>query len=420
MNWAGTHWRTSPYARAEYISDATSVEVGLWNDVYATQAPAAEALVYVNGVQHASLKPTALGPSLHTVSLPTGRKRVTIALPGGLGTPVQRPSAVGLSTWLSSVKFNGPSQAVPNRKHGTLFVGDSILNGSKLTSPAAQAYIRQLQMQMGNEFPLSALGRGGMALYDMTTAVGTQENFGIKKLVREILLHEPMNVVWVLGYNDWYRRLHGSAAAFQAALTAVQQELFTEAPHVSQTSTGLLTTNVAPYNDFASWRDAAYNAQSGVVGLAQLRVDLRSAITSSDISSDGIHPAAGGHTKIANALRPYISDTGEAPQCRIVSNGLTQSATASSRRITFTGRYLQYSSNGGQQAWLESAASDTQVLAAKLYEVQVNNGQWIRLNGGTTAQVVAQASDLAQSTNVIRFRRWNGDGSIVKTINANY
>lgn len=420
MNWTGTHWRTSPYARAEYLTDATSIDVELWNNVYATQAPAAEALIYVDGTQLSSLRATSNGESSHTVALPTGRKIVSVVLPGNLGLPSPLPTATGLGMWIKSVKFNGPAQAVPARRHGTLFVGDSILNGSKLTSPASQAYVRQLQLLLGNEFPLSVLGRGGLALWDLTTSVGTQQGFGIKKLIREILLHEPMNVVWVLGYNDWFRRLHADSTAFQSAFGAAISELYAQAPHIAQVSTGLLTTNVSPYPDFVQWKNAAYNAPIAVSGLAQLRIDLRDTITTADISSDGIHPAVSGHNKVAQALRPHIVGTGEVPTARILASGFSGSVSSANRRIVITGRNIQYQTSGASQQWLETSSTDTQILAAKFYEVSVNGGAWSRLNGGPGSQTIADSSALLSQQNTLRFRRWGGDGSVVKTVNVTY
>src|SRR5690606_10639554 len=92
----GTHIRTSPFARAIYDTAATEVTINAWNDVYATQASAAEIGVYVDGVYQESVRPTANGASTHVVALPAGDKRVEVVIGGFRGPAVAAvPTVIG-------------------------------------------------------------------------------------------------------------------------------------------------------------------------------------------------------------------------------------------------------------------------------------------------------------------------------------
>ena len=420
MDWTGTHWRTSPFARAEYLTDATALQVECWNDVFPIQPAAAEVVVYVDGALHATLRPTKEGPSAHDVPLPRGRKRVSVVISGFRGpTDPNQPSHIGVGIWLKSLKFNGPAQELPARQFGTLFVGDSIVNGSTLASPVNEAYVRILQKELG-DFPLSVLGRGGMGFFDMMGRVGDQLNFSPKKLVREILRHNPMNVVFVLGYNDWFKRTVGLASQFGQMIEEAGRELALVAPHIAVVATGMPTTTRTNHPDFGNWSNTAFNAFGAIntPDFAQLRIDLRYTLNESDLS-DGIHPNLSGHAKMANAFRPHIHSTGDVPCAKIIAFDNSFSVSAGNRRLIARGRHLLLSSYDTQMQWLETASLDTDIKTPRFYEFRVNEGVWTRFNGGSAQQDMT-ASGPVQARNTIDLRRWRGDGSIIKTFNVNY
>lgn len=299
MVWIGTHVRTAPFSKAVYDTEATEVVIHSWNDVFASQASAAEIGVYVDGVYLQSVNATAMGAATHTVVLPAGPKRVEIVINGYRGpTPNNIPSLIGPGIWLSRLEFNAPAMAVPSpTKRGVVIIGDSIANGSKLASAVREAYPRLLQANV--DFPINVIGRGGLSLYDITTALGTQTNFRPTKLVREVIAYNPQLVIFALGYNDAARNEYLNAPQYAAAIDAVASEIATYLPGVEMGAMTMLHTTNPPGFYYWNIRDGALQCTKAVGFAAPTLLD-------SDLE-DGVHPNAGGHAKIAAVLAPFVN-----------------------------------------------------------------------------------------------------------------
>lgn len=298
----GTHIRTSPFARAIYDTAATQVIVSAWNNVFSVQASAAEVGVYVDGVYQESLRPVANGPSTHIVTLPAGDKRVEIVTGGYRGpTNVAVPSVIGPAMWLRSLQFNAPATIVRSTERGVVILGDSIVNGSKLASAVQEAYPRILQM--GVSFPVAVVGRGGLALVDITTTLGPETNFRPRKVAREIIKHNPKLVIFALGYNDADRG-GWTSVSYRAAMDTLNAELKAFIPDVQVGAMSLLFTTAPPPN-YVNIQNAAISPPSGIVrGIMGFPAPT---LTAADLDADGIHPNAAGHIKIAAALQPYVA-----------------------------------------------------------------------------------------------------------------
>lgn len=336
-----THIRTSPFARAVYDTEATSVVIYAWNDVYTVQASAAEIGVYVNGVYQESVRPTANGASVHTVALPAGDKRVEIVTSGYRGPAVvAAPTFIGPAMWLKALQFNKPAAAVRSTERGVLIIGDSIVNGSKLASPVQESYVRMLQA--GVNFPVSVLGRGGLALQDVTTTLGTETNFNPRKIVREVIKHNPQLVLYTLGYND-AARSGWNDALYRTAVDALSTEIAALLPGVEMGAMTLLYASNQPAN-YAALKDSVLTCTSAVGFAAPT-------LTAGDLDADGIHPNAAGHVKIAAALAPYVNARAMWPAVQpfdfeLVDNPLWVNSFLFTRQ---GGSYYYKESGGGNQ-----------------------------------------------------------------------
>jgi|GEM_PF-5314346 len=294
----GTHIRTAPFARAIYDTEATEVVIDSWNDVYAGQASAAEIGVYVDGVYQESVRATAMGAAQHTVTLPEGMKRVEIVTNGYRGPAVVNiPSLIGPSIWLKSLSFNAPATKVPPpTERGVVIIGDSIANGSKLPSAIQEAYPRLLQME-NPDLPINVIGRGGLALHDITTGLGTQTNFRPSKLAREVIKYNPQLVIFALGYNDAARNVW-NAATYSAAIDALASEIETFLPDARMAAMTMLYTS-NPQGNYATIKDSALQ-------VASARGYAAPVLNGADLDIDGVHPNASGHQKIAAMLAPIV------------------------------------------------------------------------------------------------------------------
>lgn len=294
----GTHIRTAPFARAIYDTAATQVVINSWNNVYANQASAAEIGIYVDGVYQESVRATADGTSTHTVALPAGMKRVEIVTNGYRGPAVVNiPSLIGPSIWLKSLNFNAPATKVPpSTQRGVVIIGDSIANGSKLASAVREAYPRLLQADV--DFPINVVGRGGLALHDITTTLGTQTNFRPTKLVREVIAYNPQLVIFALGYNDAARNVW-NAETYAAAIDTLASEIAAHLPDVEMGAMTLLHA-INKQGNYATIQNAALNCTTAAGFVAPTLLDT-------DLDEDGVHPNASGHEKIAAVLAPFVN-----------------------------------------------------------------------------------------------------------------
>lgn len=427
----GTHLRTAPFARAIYDTDATEVVINSWNDVYTNQPSAAEIGVYVNSVYQESVRPTAMGAAQHTVSLPAGDKRVEIVTNGYRGPAVVNiPSLIGPSIWLKSLSFNRPAVRVPpTTERGVVIIGDSIANGSKLPSAIQQAYPRLLQME-NPDFPINVIGRGGLALHDITTGLGTETNFRPKKLVREVVKYNPLLVIIALGYNDAARNVWTSTS-YRDAIDAIARDITHWLPDARVAAMGVLYARNKPGN-YTAIKDAALGAMEAF-GLAP------PPLTDSDLDADGVHPNEAGHQKIAATLAPIVA-TRTVPDLRpfslnlapfssgtVVFNTKTDGDTVISvpNSSTVIGpkwhRYVPDATTTPYSFRLTIEASNGQISTTDLYAgtyqdfaqpagTWINNGVYFYFSGPASGRVRVDVA-LTGTTDVLAsYYIWRGAG----------
>ena len=440
----GTHYRTSPFSRAVYRTTATRLDISAWNNVYTTQAAAAEIGVYVDGSFQESVRPTADGPSQHTVTLSPGEKVVSVVTGGFRGMPNPNvATTIGLSMWIKRLSFNAPAEQIAATGGGLVIVGDSIANGSTLASAITQAYPRLMQAQ--RPFPIAVVGRGGMALHDITTRVGSEDLYRPTKLVREVLRHNPATVLYTLGFNDAFKGSWGGSdtAKYIEQGNKFLRTLYEVAPWVEVlVFNGLLyaAPGAPNYAEFSAANNQLYYDMHTVFGTI-MQVYPRIAVpalTSTDISPDGIHPNAAGHAKIAAALLPKFP-------ANQVPVGMSLPATMSfkvptapaQRRLDWMIQQMQFSTASGYKDVVTIAASPPTVINPnylwRYFEVSVNGGAWLSppnrmlvTASGTENPVPAAwtilppGSPLLADQTVLRIRRRGGNGDVLSTITVDF
>lgn len=163
-----------------------------------------------------------------------------------------------------------------------VFLGDSITSGHGL--PPEVAFPHRLGVALG--IPVHNAGRSG------DTTAG-----GLARLHADVLVHRPRLVVVELGANDAFRRV--PVRETLANLRAIVRQ-------ARAAGAGVLLLHVGiPLPGAAAYREGlrAIAREEG----AALQEDVLEGIVPA-LTSDGLHPTAAGHARLAARLGPVLRE----------------------------------------------------------------------------------------------------------------
>lgn len=294
--------RSSPLARARFTTDAPTVEVDTYTDIYGTFPSFAKLGVRVNGADQATLATTATGANRLSAALGAGLKTVEVI--AGLQSA---PSGTVLGTFIRSVSFLGGATAarlssgVANR---LVVYGDSIATGANATNPALQAWPQLLRANWPGSVLVEAWGY--RTLYDDANTSGLRAAF-----VARLVSYGPSALWLAIGTNDYGLNKWG-ATSFGAAYAALLDDLHTALPSLTiYCQTPVL--RVSPANETANGSGSTLNNYRTQIATAQaarnsycVLVDGTTILASGDFDTDGIHPTTAGHAVYRTAARGVL------------------------------------------------------------------------------------------------------------------
>jgi len=294
-----SHIETSSLARVVYTTNATSIKINGFTDIYGNYPQWAELGLVVDGVYKQSIPASANGTFNATVSgLAAGTK--TIQIINGLQS---RPSTTVVGTYLVSVDANAPltrvTPAVGNRK---VFLVDSIGVGANSTIPTRDSYISWLRKSTTDSIVVYGWGFDSLDFM-------AGDNTKTTALMALLTPLAPATIVNTLGTND-YGYVQTTAATFQSAYAALNDAIHAALPSatilaVTPISRSTETANTAGSN-LPAFRTAINNAKSGKSWVTV--VDGTAFMTTSYLT-DGVHPGTYGHWLWAQGISGSLGYT---------------------------------------------------------------------------------------------------------------
>ena len=294
---ADTAYRLSPYSRARFVTDATTVELDIVSDVFGSYPTFAKIGVLVNGAVHATITATQAAMKRYTQSLPAGSGKV-VEFVTGLQS---RPSSTILGTYIRMIAFpHNTNTALQSAPAGPtlLIYGDSLAVGANATSPATEGWPYLLSTQWAGQTIVEAYGF--RTLFDDAADSTARGAF-----VAKVAAAAPTAIWLAIGTND-YGLNKWSAASFGAAYAALLDDLHTALPS-AQIYCQTPLTRFAPASEaangsgstLANYRSQIATAQAARASYCTL-VDGTAIITdSAQMDTDGIHPLTTGHATYA-------------------------------------------------------------------------------------------------------------------------
>lgn len=293
---AGTHRRSSCFARFRTETEATVVRLGHYNDLRDQIANLTELALWVDGVYTYLVQPTAEGSGSWTLALPRGAKVIEV-----IAGPQSKPGATVLGSFIEELSFSRPAPQDLTQAVERVFVyGDSITAGDG-AEPGAQrdAFVPKLRGLIGADVLADAWG--WRALHDDCADASARGNFAAR-----LAGWAPTRVVLFIGTND-YTLAHWSAAEFGAAygatldairavLPLVPIDCLSPIPRTSETAnafgdtTGAYRSAIATACAARAW--ASYHDGMTIVSPANL--------------ADGVHPNDAGHGEISAYLTSIL------------------------------------------------------------------------------------------------------------------
>lgn len=288
--------RSNNNSEVSYVTSATSVIVNLHNTIASVYS--AKVGVFVDGVYHSALTPSANGISSHTLTLSAGSKTVTLR--SGWQS---KPSTVIIGTWVTSVYANAAmTRTTPTLSGGLTIYGDSIAAGSESTTPTRDSWAMKTRASAVGVYPVTNESYGYRSLWDDANTSGLRA-----ALVAAIAVNTPTKIWLAIGTND-YGLNKWSAASFETKYAALLVDLNAALP----AATIYAQTPIVRGNEVANgsgstlsdYRTAISNAASGK-GYVTL-VDGTLLMTSGGLVVDGVHPSTAGHATIAAAIKTIL------------------------------------------------------------------------------------------------------------------
>ena len=290
---------TSSFARAEYLTDATSFKVTSYNNIASSFPTYTRLGVYVNGVYSESIAPTANGTSEAAFTLPSGTKVISIA--NGLQSTLGSGGPKG--TFLTTIAANAAlTQQFPSAANRMLVYGDSISVGGNTTVLMQEAWVLLVRAAL---YPRSVAleGWGYRALYDDCLDATARAAF-----VAKVAAYNPSQFWLAIGTND-YGLNKWSAASFGTAYAALLDDLHTALPTLVIYCQSPILRSVETANGSGSTM-GNYRTQISTAAAARSSyctfVDGTSFMTTANIP-DGVHPNTAGHALFASAVLGVVA-----------------------------------------------------------------------------------------------------------------
>lgn len=286
-----THVEGDAYSYAEFVTEASAIEVESYSTMVGLFPTLADIGVTVNGQFHQRIRHAANGTLKTTIALPAGTKTVRIIN----GPQARANPAVGspwYGTWVKAFTADAPLRTAPDSE--CLFVyGDSIATGAWATDTQAEAWIPLVREALGIKVAAKAIG--SQTLYDDCSTLAAARDFADR-----IARIAPTKIWLAIGTND-YGLGRWSAAAFGTAygnLLDAMRELMPWAEVYAQTPLLRAETAVQAYSDAIA---AACSTRSWVT-----LVD-GTAIMPLVRLPDGLHPDTAGHQMYADYVASAIA-----------------------------------------------------------------------------------------------------------------
>lgn len=279
---------TSPFAGVEFTTDATSITVGYYSNIYASYPSLAALGVYVDGVYSQSIAASATGYGEEVITVPSGTKSV------GIFNGPQTGAATPTGTFLCSISHSGSSAV--NRQSGTrtLVYGDSIAVGDG-ASPVMQKAWTLIARAADYPNMFAVEGAGYQALKNDWDTEEHQATF-----LARVAEYAP-DTMWIaIGTND-YGVNNWSASDFGVAYAEMLDSLHFAQPDMSIYCQTPLVRSSEGANSYGSttgdYRSQIVTAVSTRTAYATL-VDGTEILTTDDLA-DGVHPNTAGHETYA-------------------------------------------------------------------------------------------------------------------------
>lgn len=294
--------RTTSGARLVYSTDATTVDVTHYNDIYGTFPSDAKIGVRIDGVDYGTIAATAAGEQTESgYALGAGTKTVEF-INGGQSSPSGGPPASVFGTFVRSLSFNSSATDITSSEPSSPRIwvyGDSITSGFNADEVPLEGWVQLLR----NAYNGSVINDswGYRALYRDASTAAARTDFAAY-----VATLSP-SIIWLaIGTNDYGLSLW-TAANFGTAYAALLDALHTVLPSATIYCQTPITRSVETANGvgstMAQYRTeitTASNARSGYC----VTIDGTAWTIALD---DGVHPTTAGHATYAAEV---ISDLG--------------------------------------------------------------------------------------------------------------
>jgi lysophospholipase L1-like esterase len=288
---------SSPFSTIDLLTDATSVEVIGYTNMYVNYPNFTRIGIVVDGVYQESINPTANGVFAKRVNFPVGVKVISF-----VNGPQSKPSSTVLGTFITGLRGNAAATQTGLGVSGTVIYGDSISTGDAATPTMQNAWVPLVRAAGYPSQRFAVEAWGFRSLYEDCATEELRVEF-----VAKLAAYNPQRIWLSIGTND-YGLNKWSASAFGAAYAALLDDLHAALPSVViYAQTPIVRTAEAAngsgstLGDYRAQISAAVSTRTGYTTL----VDGTAFMTTGSLS-DGIHPNTAGHALYANAVKAVL------------------------------------------------------------------------------------------------------------------
>lgn len=293
---AGTHRRSSCFARFRTTTEATVMRLRAFNDLRDQIANLTEIAVWLDGVYTFVHQPPVQGSSSWTLALPRGAKAVEV-----VAGPQSKPGATVLGTFIEDLTFSRPAPQDLTTATGRVYVyGDSITAGDGAEpGPHRDAFVPRLRGSTAADVLADAWG--WRSLHDDCADAPARSAFAAR-----VAGWSPTRIVLFIGTND-YGLARWSAADFGTAYAATLDALRTALPQVDIDCLSPIPRAAEAANAFGDTTGAYRAAIAGACASRPWATyhDGTTVVSASNLA-DGVHPNDAGHGEISAYLASIL------------------------------------------------------------------------------------------------------------------